>query len=100
MRHRGGEWRLRSSVDSMTPSPKLVAVAPLLLGACSGIPLPGQSPEQFFARCMASFGYEVFDVTAGGAVEDCCGFATEAEAGPAFDGAMFHCEERVRERFG
>lgn len=93
-------WPLWGTVDSMRLSPRTVAVSLLLLGACSGIPLPGQSPEQFFARCMAGFGYEVFDVTMGGTVENCCGFSTNEGVGPAFDGAMTHCEERVRERFG
>lgn len=61
----------------MTLSPRLVAVALLLLGACSGIPLPGQSLEQFFARCMARFGYEVFD----GATERREGSSSRAKTG-------------------
>jgi hypothetical protein len=94
------EKRWTGSVVAMSPSPRLVAVGLLLLGACSGIPVPGESPEQFFTRCMAGFGYEVFDVTTGGTLENCCGFATEAEPTAAFDRAMFECEDTVVERFG
>jgi hypothetical protein len=94
------EKRWTGSVVAMSPSPRLVAVGLLLLAACSGFPVPGESPEQFFTRCMAGFGYEVFDVTTGGTLENCCGFATEAEPTAAFDRAMFECEETVVERFG
>lgn len=68
--------------------------------ACSGVPIPGESPEQFFTRCMAGFGYEVFDVDAGERGTTCCAFGTDAEPTSAFDRALTECEEAVVNRFG
>jgi len=72
-----------------------------LMASCGGMPIPGETVEQFFTRCMASMGYEVFDVDAGSGIDSCCGFGTRdpAAAGPAFDQAMLQCQQEAYDRF-
>ncbi len=85
---------------------KRIAVALLLLaGGCGGIRFPDEGPpaprsiEEFFVRCMAGFGYRVFDVNSGGSAETCCGFTTEEEPTAVFERTMTACEAEVVEQF-